>query len=796
MRKLYSNSIILSVYLIASVLFLGSCTGLKTLEEGDILHNSTTIVFDNPDVINKKMKLSDDLYYLSRPTPNVKLLFFMRPKLAFYHAASKSKKEKGFRGWLRKRFGEPPALYDTAKLSISTLKMEKFLKDQGYFGSKVTFDSKFKRDSTLADITYHIQSNGQYEIKELEFVSPQKEIQEIANGIESKSELKLGNPYKMSKIVEERKRLTYDIRNRGYYDFNKSYVFFEVDSTLGDLSSKIRVNIAQPSDSTEHHDYIYNDIFVFPNYSLDKIIPPSENDTSYYRYFTFINAVGNIQPKPIDKNTLLKKGVSFAQKSHDFTVSRLMSLGIFKFVNIKYEPFVDSLTGQHYLDSYLYLTPSIWRQLGVDFEISQSQNNAIGNLLGLSGKFSYTNKNNFGGGERLELSLTGGIETQAQSDFGLVNVIDLNPALDLTFPWFITPFKISNPSQYYIPYTRLNINYNLQKRLNFYDYNAANISFGYKWQDSPKTWHELNPIVLSLVDLSNTQPAFDSLLLENPRLRTSFEDIVIMGLNYTHTYSNPDYKGSGNLMYHQVTGDISGNLFRLLAGWLNPNGQKPYELLGVPVTQYARLDGDVRFFRNFSTGSVLATRFVGGIGVPYGNSEVMPYIKQFFIGGTNSVRAYRFRTLGPGSYANEDNSEANQIGFFDQAGDIKLELNLEYRFDLYSFFEGAFFVDAGNIWLLDYDPNRPGGWIKESNPDNPADGTLKFGKILDEIAIGAGFGLRADFDFFLIRFDFATPLKSPFLPKGERWTFKDIRPLSGQWRKENLRLNLAIGYPF
>ncbi len=714
--------------------------------------------------------------------------------MAFYHFADKSKKEKGIRAWMKKRFGEAPALYDTTQVRLSIQKMERYLKDNGYFGSKVSFTTSFRRDSTLTDLVYNVRSRGQYFIDEVSFPSSNSPIDSVARRLSRVSRLKSGRPYQLLDIVEERNRLTYQIRNKGYYDFNKSYIFFEVDSTLGDLKTKINVNIPQPSDSTTHHSYTINDIFVFPNYTLDEAIPESENDTLLYRYFTFINSKGNIRAKPIDKNTILKKGVPFSQKSHDFTINRLMALGIFKFVNVKYEPFVDSLTGKRYLDSYLYLTPSVWRQLGLDFEVSHR--NGVGDFLGISGKFSYTNKNTFKGAQRMELSLSGGLETQLQAGGGLINIIDLNPALDLTFPWFITPFNIKQASQYYIPYTNLNINYNLQRRLDFYDYNAANVSFGYKWQDSPRTWHEVNPIALSLVDLSNTKPAFDSLLLSNPRLQTSFNDIVVMGLNYTHTYSNANYKGSGNMLYHRFTGDVSGNLFSLLSGWLNSNASKPYGLLGVPVAQYARLDGDVRYYRNFTSSSVLAARFIGGIGMPYGNSDVLPYIKQFFIGGTNSVRAYRFRTLGPGSYANEGEDLGNQAGFFDQAGDIKLELNLEYRFDLYSWFEGAFFLDAGNIWLLDYDPNRLGGWIKESNPDNPTEGQFRVGKILDEIAIGGGFGLRMDFDFFLIRFDLATPLRSPFLPKGDRWTFKDIRPLSKQWRKENLRLNLAIGYPF
>ncbi len=794
MRKFYHKHLSLIVLFTFYALFLSSCTGLKTLEQGDILHSSTTIVLDSSEVMNKQTKLIDELYLLSRPTPNRKILFFMRPNLALYHYGNKAKKEKGFRAWVKKRFGEAPALYDTARLHNSTKKMEKYLKDNGYFGSNVYYDTRFKRDSTLVDVVYHVQSNGQYELEELDFPTSDTGIGKVVKSSLSKSALSLGKPYKLSDIVEERNRITYDIRNNGYYDFNKSYVFFEVDSTLGNLQTKVNVNIVEPSDSTTHVPYTFNDIFVFPNFTLNDIVPENENDTLSYRYFTFINSRRNIKPKTIDKNTVLKKGVLFAQKSHDFTINRLMSLGIFKFVNVKYVPFVDSLTGKRYLDSYLYLTPSVWRQFGTDFEVSHK--NGAGEFLAISGKFSYTNRNTFGGAEKMELSLTGGLETQLKTGDGLINVIDLNPALDLTFPWFITPFKIKRPSQYYIPYTHLNVNYNLQKRLDFYDYNAANISFGYQWQDSPKTSHEINPVALSLVDLSNTQPAFDSLLLTNPRLKTSFDDIVVMGLNYTHTFSDANYRGSGNTLFHRVTGDISGNLFRLISTLLSPNSEQPYEFLNVPVTQYARFDGDIRYFKNFSSGSVLATRFSGGIGIPYGNSDVLPYIKQFFIGGTNSIRAYRFRTLGPGSYFNEGDETSGGVGFFDQAGDIKIELNLEYRFDLYSWFEGAFFVDMGNIWLLDYDANRPGGWIKTSNPDNPSEGQFKVGKVLDEMAIGAGFGLRLDFDFFLIRFDLATPLRSPFLAEGERWTFKDIRPLSGPWRKDNLRLNLAIGYPF
>ena len=233
-----------------------------------------------------------------------------------------------------------------------------------------------------------------------------------------------------------------------------------------------------------------------------------------------------------------------------------------------------------------------------------------------------------------------------------------------------------------------------------------------------------------------------------------------------------------NTFYYKGTLDLAGNLTGLLTG-ANVKKDKEKDIFGIAFSQYAKIENDVRFYHKFTEKSSLATRFIGGLAYPYGNSEFIPFSKQFFSGGSNSIRAFRARTLGPGSF---DPRTIKEGAYFDQSGDIKLELNAEYRANLYKFLNAAVFVDAGNIWLINNDPLRPGA---------------KFSKdFLNEIAVGAGFGLRLDFSILILRLDLAMPLRVPYYEKGSRWAFDKINFGDPSWRKDNLVLNIAIGYPF
>ncbi|MCF8364848.1 MAG: outer membrane protein assembly factor, partial [Bacteroidales bacterium] len=270
---------------------------------------------------------------------------------------------------------------------------------------------------------------------------------------------------------------------------------------------------------------------------------------------------------------------------------------------------------------------------------------------------------------------------------------------------------------------------------------------------------------------------------ENPTIKRSFEEQLIIGSGYTITFSNQAINKNHNYFMVSQGLELAGNLANFLSSGIQGNRPSPenqHELFGVPYSQYVRLRNEMRYFLNIGRHDQVGIRTIAATAIPYGNSATIPYVKQFFVGGTNSVRAFRARTLGPGTYSPPD-SLSNL--YVDQSGDIKLEASLEYRFPIYGYLKGAIFVDAGNIWLVNEDEQRPGG-------------KFDFKTFAKEFAFGSGLGLRIDFSFVVIRLDLAFPLRKPYLPDGERWVFDDIQLGNSSWRKNNMVFNLAIGYPF
>jgi hemolysin activation/secretion protein len=305
--------------------------------------------------------------------------------------------------------------------------------------------------------------------------------------------------------------------------------------------------------------------------------------------------------------------------------------------------------------------------------------------------------------------------------------------------------------------------------------------YGYRWKKDIRQEHELNPINISYTTLANQTATFVELLATNPFLKKSYEEQFIAGGNYIYTYNEQVIPFKKMQYFYQVAAETAGNLFSL-ASFIT--GQKvsagnPSTVVGSVYSQYARLSIDGRGFYNFKDNNKMAVRFYAGVGAPYGNSSILPYTKQFFSGGPNSIRAFHINSVGPGTY----NQRNDSIGFMQLGGDVKLEMNAEYRFTIYRFLKGALFADAGNVWLLRSNSSVPGG-------------EFSFSRFYDEIAVGAGFGLRIDVSFFILRFDLATPLRKPWLENGQRWVINQIDFGSPGWRSENLILNVAIGYPF
>jgi hypothetical protein len=357
-----------------------------------------------------------------------------------------------------------------------------------------------------------------------------------------------------------------------------------------------------------------------------------------------------------------------------------------------------------------------------------------------------------------------------------------NPQLELTFPRFLVPFNIRKTSSIYIPKTRLLLSYNYMKRVDYFDMRTFQFIYGYKWKENIRKEHELNPIDVSYTSIGNKSATFADLLELNPYLAKSYEERFIAGGSYSFNYNEQVIPGKKMQYYAHFSSELAGTVFSLakaIAGE-KVSATNPSKVAGSIYSQYAKMSIDARGFYNFRDKNKLALRFFAGVAKPYGNSSVLPYTKQFFSGGPNSIRAFQINSVGPGTYY----QDTKLAGFLQLGGDVKLETNAEYRFGIYRYFKGALFVDAGNVWLLQSNPSETGTPFVAS-------------KFLNEVAVGAGIGLRVDVSFFILRFDLAFPLrKVPELEDNFRWVTNEINFGSSAWRNDNLVLNVAIGYPF
>ncbi|MBP6260595.1 MAG: BamA/TamA family outer membrane protein, partial [Paludibacter sp.] len=427
------------------------------------------------------------------------------------------------------------------------------------------------------------------------------------------------------------------------------------------------------------------------------------------------------------------------------------------------------------LDVTALMTPMSKYTFRAELDLVTKSNKYSGPQLNLS----VLNRNTFKGAELLSLNMAGTFEAQLTRMAENLFSYSWNPDIELTFPRFIVPFKLKPTNSLYVPKTRFVLSYNYMNRVNYFDMNTFKFGYGFKWKNNVKNEHEFNPVNISYTSIGNRSAQFDSLMLSNPLLEKSYEEQFIAGANYSFTYNEQLIPGKRIQYYINLNVETAGNALSLarLIGGAKASPEQPLKVIGSVYSQYAKLSVDGRATLNLSDKDKLALRAFAGVARSYGNSSVLPYSKQFFSGGPNSIRAFQINSLGPGTYHQQNINRYLQSG-----GDIKLEANAEYRFNIYKYFKGALFVDAGNVWL------------QKSNPSDI--GTpFRFSSFMNELAVGAGAGLRVDVSFFVLRFDLAIPLRKPW-PTNQRWVTSDIDFTDATWRRENLMLNIAIGYPF
>lgn len=756
-----SDALKLSLYVIITVFVVTSCSVQKYLPEDKTLYTGAEIEFDDKDgkdigKLEAKLKSA-----ISRNT-NSKFLG-MRPGLYFHFKANREK--PGFiNKFLNKQIGEDPYYFENIDVEAAEDILNNRLENSGYFGSLV--NSSIEKDSAdqSTSVNYSIVLPEPYKLRSYELNKTLNDSLQIYKEIQSsleESDIKENSLFNFNSLKSERERIDQYLKERGYYNFNSDFLIFEADTNAYDdrkFNLYLRLKTKVPEKSLVP--YVVDEVNIHPNRSISD--EEKSKDTVNFEGFNFIQDSVFFKPKFLKPYVLVKPGETYNPKLSRYTSRRLSSIRTYKFVNIDYKE-KDTVTdeeGKRHLKADIFLSPMNKRSLRLELQGVTKSNNFAGPNLSVV----YSNRNLFQGGELLRLSLNGGYEQQffgRTGDQGLSS-IQLGLNASLLFPRLIFPIDLNESFEYAIPKTKVSLGLDYLNRTQLYTLSSINTSFGYIWEGNSFVTHELRPINLEYVSLGNTSEEFEEILDNNPFLRRSFEQQFIAGLTYSFTYNEiRDQSKSGGL-YFGFNYDMAGNGLNLL-GSQNEEGQNTF--IGLEYAHYFKADVELRYHLKLDQNrQKLVGRLFAGAGRPMGTTESLPFVKQYFSGGPYSVRAFRIRSLGPGTFSPEDGSNS----FFDQSGDIKLEGNLEYRFPITEYLNGAFFADAGNVWLVNDNEATPGGEFSSN--------------FMNELGAGVGFGLRVDIQGFVIRLDLAAPVKEP----STSWNFDSANPV----------LNFAIGYPF
>ena len=741
-----------------------------------MLYTGAEVKIEN-DSLSKKSKkaLKSELEDNLTPKPNSSFLG-LRPKLFFYNIAKEPKKEKGFNYWLKYKIGEKPVLLSDVDREFNKDIIVNYSENKGYFNAKATYDTVSKNKK--AQVIYTLRPGNQYLINKVKFQNDSISVTEEIVKVSDKTLLKEGNPFDLGVIKSERERIDNQLKQKGFYYFHPDNLIIQADSTVT-KNHKVELNVKLKENTPElaKQQFTIDKVIVFPNYNIRDVkdgkynIPMDSDSLAKYAHddIYVIDPEQKFKPKIFDRALYFKKGDLYNRADHNLTLNRLINLGVFKFVK---NEFVISDSLNHKFDTYYLLTPRQIQSLRLEALGRTNSANYAGSELNLN----WTHRNLFRGAEQFKASVYGAFDVQIGGPKDAKNLFRAGANAQLSIPRIVAPFRF-NSSSAFVPRTNISIGYEFQNRTEYYTLNTFSGSFGYLWKENVRKEHDLKIIDITYVTPANVTPLYDSISAKSQALQRVVQKQLIFGPTYSYTYTNTMLPKK-NTIYYKGTLDLAGNLTGLFSG-ANVKDGKQKSIFGVPFSQYAKMEHDFRFYHKLGDKSSFASRFIGGIAYPYGNSDNIPFSKQFFSGGSNSIRAFRARTLGPGSF---DPRTIKQGYYFDQSGDIKLELNAEYRANIYKFLNVAFFADAGNIWLVNDDIQRPGAKFSSD--------------FLSEIAVGAGFGLRLDFSILILRLDLAMPFRVPYYEKGDRWTFDKINFGNSSWRRDNLILNIAIGYPF
>jgi outer membrane protein insertion porin family len=737
-----------------------SCSETKSLEEGQYLYDGANIhIKAKPEISRRKRnELQAEMKNLLRPKPNGSFLG-IRVKLLLYNMVGKPK-SKGLGHFIQDKLGEPPVLASYSTMEKNRAVLQNRLENRGFFKDTVMLDTVYKGRKLSA--VYTAEIGQQYTIRKVNYPSGPDSLDAAIGRLSSRSLLKTGDPYNLDVIKNERSRIDTRLKQRGYFYFSPDNLLIRADSAVGDHKVDLTLILKKSTPPQAMNVYRISDVIVFANYNVHTDTSIDVSKMPRYQGYIIIDSGKMFKPKIFTQALVFKPGDLYNRRDHDLSLNRLISLGVFKFVKVHFD---ETDTARKLLDAYYYLTPT--EKKSIRFEVSglTQSDNANGGQVSVN----WRNRNIFRGAELFTTTAYIGYLRQNLGQGVYTNTTKFGIDFSLFVPRIIGPIQFQTNSAF-IPKTRFSLGYEYYNQSAEYTLNSFKGSFAYVWKETVTKEHTLEILRVNLVNPSYISPAYQLQLDTNIVLARSLERTFIIGPTYNFNFNSQLRPNRNkNNFYFNGNIDLSSNIVGIASGANVKETGVQKKLFNVPYSQYIRGEVDFRHYLNFSQNTVLASRLTGGMGYAYGNSYTMPYIKEFFSGGANDIRAFRSRSLGPGSYY-AGNRDTAFIA--DQPGDIKIEANTELRFKLFGYFNWAFFVDAGNDWTLKYDSSRVGSQFAKN--------------WLSQVAVGVGTGLRLDISILLLRLDLGIPVREPWLPPHERWVFDH----------KNFVLNFAIGYPF
>lgn len=784
-------------YSVLILVFLVSCNATKHIKDGELLLRGNSIKVRGATNISQRGIIKDEISGVVKQVPNTYLLG-MPYKVYLYNLRYKeyAKNENHFQ--LRTNFVEAPVLFDSLLMVQSAENIKGYLNNQGFFNPSVTTVLTRKNKKIRASYVIH---TGQSLVVNQVGVSCTDTIAcRILKASLPKTHLKTFKDYNHFIVGEERIRMVNEMKDWGYYNFGTNNITFELDTTgiIPDYDSPlyikqhkakkrgvdIQIQVSDTKDKKAFQVFKIDSVNVYLQYN------PIAEATEYTS--TTINGITYkyldekyLNFSLLDQKIAMRPGQAYSLQAYNQTLKLLNELEVLQIVRIEVTPAAD---GQPLLQTNIYLNPNEKYDFSTNIEASGGDLYTLGTAV----KVSLINKNVFKGANKFTITGSYGLEANMYKNQPDLNFFqqfylfsqNLGLNFNLTFPKFILPIDQRKFSNNMVPKTFLEGGVNQLNRTDLFSLRSFNAGWGYRWRASTYEQWSIKPVFLNLLNLYDISPAFRLRMDTIPAIKNSYQETFIEGENFEYIY-NSELKNPYRYQIIKVGIEESGLLMNgINALYKMANNSAD----NIKFSEYVRIDFDWRQYLR-ARKSMWAFRIYGGMGIPYNRAQSLPYIKQYFVGGAYSIRGWRPRVLGPGSFNALENSNASYV-FVDQAGDIKFEMNAEYRFPIVALFggavtvNGAAFFDAGNIWMMKESPNLPGA-------------EFKLNKFYADLAASYGMGFRFDLGGFLVlRTDFAFQAKKPYEEAYDGWTIQYSRFGNTQWRQENMNFNIAIGYPF